>query len=130
MQIPDFCIFALRITNNDSIGKKILDADKFYTFLDGFHIKNDTIEFLTKEAGLVSLYDDYLNHYKHLHVNISALVGSNGAGKSTLVEYVLRLINNFSVSLFGDLPLFPAAEHLTYTTVHENPLTFAQTHCR
>lgn len=114
MQIPDFCIFALRITNNDSIGKKILDADKFYTFLDGFHIKNDTIEFLTKEAGLVSLYDDYLNHYKHLHVNISALVGSNGAGKSTLVEYVLRLINNFSVSLFGDLPLFPAAEHLTY----------------
>lgn len=114
MQIPNFCIFALRITNNESIGKKLLDANQYYTFLNGFHIKDNSVEFHAKEAGIVTLYDDYLNHYRHLHVNISALVGSNGAGKSTLVEFVLRLINNFSVSLFGDLPLFPAAEHLTY----------------
>lgn len=114
MQIPDSCIFALRITNNESIGKKILDANQFYTFLDGFHIKSNSIEFQAKDAGVVSLYDDYFNNYKHLSINISAIVGSNGSGKSTLVEYVLRLINNFAVSLFGDLPLFPAAEHLTY----------------
>lgn len=114
MQIPDFCIFALRITNDNSIGKKILDANQYYTFLDGFYINHNSVEFHAKESGIVTLYDDYLNHYRHLHVNISALVGSNGAGKSTLVEYLLRLINNFSVSLFGDLPLFPAAENLTY----------------
>lgn len=114
MQIPNFCIFALRITNNESIGKKLLDANQYYTFLNGFHIKDNSVEFHAKEAGIVTLYDDYLNHYRHLHVNISALVGSNGAGKSTLVEFILRLINNFSVSLFVDLPLFPAVEHLTY----------------
>lgn len=114
MQIPDFCIFALRITNNESVGKKILDANQYYTFLNGFYINNNSVEFQAKESGIVTLYDDYLNHYRHLHVNVSAMVGSNGAGKSTLVEYILRLINNFSVSLFGDLPLFPAAEHLTY----------------
>lgn len=114
MQLPDFCIFALRITNDNSIGKKILDANQYYTFLDGFYINHNSVEFHAKESGIVTLYDDYLNHYRHLYVNISALVGSNGAGKSTLVEFVLRLINNFSVSLFGDLPLFPAAEHLTY----------------
>lgn len=114
MQLPDFCIFALRITNDNSIGKKILYANQYYTFLDGFYINHNSVEFHAKESGIVTLYDDYLNHYRHLHVNISALVGSNGAGKSTLVEFVLRLINNFSVSLFGDLPLFPAAEHLTY----------------
>lgn len=114
MQIPDFCIFALRITNDNSIGKKILDANQYYTFLDGFYINHNSVEFHAKESGIVTLYDDYLNHYRHLHVNISALVGSNGAGKSTLVEYLLRLINNFSVSLFGDLPLFPATENLTY----------------
>lgn len=114
MQLPDFCIFALRITNDNSIGKKILDANQYYTFLDGFYINHNSVEFHAKESGIVTLYDDYLNHYRHLHVNISALVGSNGAGKSTLVEFVLRLINNFSVSLFGNLPLFPAAENLTY----------------
>lgn len=114
MQLPDFCIFALRITNDNSIGKKILDANQYYTFLDGFYINHNSVEFHAKESGIVTLYDDYLNHYRHLHVNISALVGSNGAGKSTLVEYLLRLINNFSVSLFGDLPLYPAAENLTY----------------
>ncbi len=114
MQLPNFCIFALRITNDNSIGKKILDANQFYTFLDGFYINNNSVKFHAKESGIVTLYDDYLNHYRQMHVNISALVGSNGAGKSTLVEFVLRLINNFSVSLFGNLPLFPAAEHLTY----------------
>ena len=114
MQIPNFCIFALRITNNESIGKKLLDANQYYTFLDGFYINHNSVEFHAKESGIVTLYDDYLNHYRHLHVNILALVGSNGAGKSTLVEFVLRLINNFSVSLFGNLPLFPAAENLTY----------------
>ena len=89
MQIPDFCIFALRITNDNSIGKKILDANQYYTFLDGFYINHNSVEFHAKESGIVTLYDDYLNHYRHLHVNISALVGSNGAGKSTLVEYLL-----------------------------------------
>ena len=44
MQLPDFCIFALRITNDNSIGKKILDANQYYTFLDGFYINNNTIE--------------------------------------------------------------------------------------
>lgn len=73
MQLPDFCIFALRITNDNSIGKKILDANQYYTFLDGFYINNNSVEFHAKKAGIVTLYDDYLNHYRRLQCGLSGV---------------------------------------------------------
>ena len=64
---------------------------------------------------MVNLYNDYVGmDGSPLHVNISAIVGANGSGKSSLVEFILRLMNNFAASLFGEEELHPEAEHLHF----------------
>lgn len=113
-QKTDFCIFALRVTHKDSVGRKILETNKIYPLLRGYHIEGNTITFNAKEACLVSLYDNYMEQSSNIHVSISAIVGANGSGKSTLVEFMLRLINNFAASFFGEEELHPGAEHIHF----------------
>lgn len=113
-QIPDFCIFALRVTHEESVGKKILEANKIYPLLKGYHIAGNTITYNEKEACLVPLYDNYAEQCSRLRVSMSAIVGANGSGKSTLVEFMLRLINNFAASFFGEEELHPGAEHIHF----------------
>lgn len=113
-QILDFCIFALRATHEESVGKKILEANKIYPLLKGYHITGNTITYNEKEACLVPLYDNYVEQSNTLRVSISAIVGSNGSGKSILVEFMLRLINNFAASFFGEEELHPGAEHIHF----------------
>lgn len=111
---PDFCLFALRITDKKSVGRKILETNKIYPLLRGYHFEGSTITYNAKEACLVSLYDNYMKQSSKIHVSISAIVGANGSGKSTLVEFMLRLINNFAASLFGEEELHPGAEHIHF----------------
>lgn len=47
-------------------------------------------------------------------LNISAVVGQNGTGKSTLVDMIIRMINNLSVSVYGEDFVFSSAQHLHY----------------
>lgn len=95
-----FYVFALRVTSDESIGKRKLSANRFYYMLDGFTISEDGIR-VSKERYKKTIYDYYLSG-DHPHVSISAIVGENGAGKSSLVEFELRLINNFASVIFGE----------------------------
>ena len=113
--IPEFNIFALRINKENSTGQKILQANKIYYLLKGYSINKDKISYDESAACVVNLYNDYVGiEGSPLYVNISAVVGANGSGKSTLVEYILRLMNNFAASLFGEEELHPEAEHLHF----------------
>ena len=113
--IPDFNIFALRINKENSTGQKILHANRIYYILKGYYINHDKIIYDESTACMVNLYNDYVGmDGSPLHVNISAIVGANGSGKSSLVEFILRLMNNFAASLFGEEELHPEAEHLHF----------------
>lgn len=114
-QFYDFIIFAVRILQEGSIGQRILKANKFYYLQKGYEISAETIILKSKEATLANLYDDYIGRKgRSLRVSVSAIVGANGSGKSSLVEYILRLLNNFAASLYGETELHPGAEHLHY----------------
>ena len=114
MQLPDFCIFAIRINGENSTGKKILEQGKAYPFLKGFEINGNSIIYHAAEAFYTPLYTSYAGQYSLMNVCVSAIVGENGSGKSTLVEFVLRLVNNFAASFFGEDKLHPYAERIHY----------------
>ena len=114
-QFPDFNIIAVRILQDGTTGQRILKANKIYYLQKGFCISEDKIVLNAKESTIVSLYDDYVGRKgSHLRVSVSAVVGANGSGKSSLVEYILRLLNNFAASIFGEAELHPGAEHLHF----------------
>lgn len=98
-----FYVFAIRITSDNSVGKKKLTANKFYYLLGGFTILEDRI-LVSKNRFQKTIYDYYTSkgHAEVPHISISAIVGENGAGKSSLVEFELRLINNLSAVVFGE----------------------------
>lgn len=48
------------------------------------------------------------------NININAIIGENGTGKSTLVDMIIRLLNNFSASVFGENFIYTSAQHLHY----------------
>ena len=110
-----FYVFALRITSEDSVGKRKLTANKYYYFLDGFTIYDDRI-LVSKSRYKKTIYDYYPNvgQSSKPHVSISAIVGENGAGKSSLIEFELRLINNFSSILFGEDANIESWPHLHF----------------
>ena len=46
----------------------------------------------------VKVLDENKQPLEMQFVNISAIVGKNGCGKSSLVEFLIQLINNFSIN--------------------------------
>lgn len=57
---PDFCLFTLRITDKESVGRKIIETNKIYPLFMEYHFERSTITYNAKEACLVSLYDNYM----------------------------------------------------------------------
>ncbi len=110
-----FYVFALRVTSEDSIGKRKLSANKYYYLLDGFTVYDDRI-LVSKDRYKKTIYDYYENenHFSAPHISISAIVGENGAGKSSLLEFELRLINNFSAVIFGEYAKVDGWPHLHF----------------
>lgn len=98
-----FYVFAIRVTCDESVGKRKLMADRPYYLLDGFTILNDKV-LVTKDRLKKTIYDYYDGGGTNTdpHISINAILGENGAGKSSLVEFELRLINNFSAIIFGE----------------------------
>jgi predicted ATPase len=112
-----FCVFAVRVNTDKTTGQRKLRAGVPYYLMQGFNVEGDTVR--VDRMADVSLKDSIFNHsYKNqstrAHINFSAIVGMNGSGKSTLVEYMLRLINNLSASLFGEYKMNAATDRLHY----------------
>ena len=120
-----FYVFALRITSEDSVGKRKLSANRYYYLLDGFTINDDRI-LVSKDRYKKTIYDYYLNetHSSYPHISISAIVGENGSGKSSLVEFELRLINNFSAVIFGEYAKNNGLPHLHFIEGVEGELYY------
>lgn len=109
-----FCVFAVRVCSEDSVGRRKLVPVKMYYFLEGFSVLEDRI-LISKERFNKSVHDYYNNSGNSgPHVIVSAIVGENGAGKSSLIEYEMRLINNFSTALFGEYAKVNGWPHLHY----------------
>ena len=111
-----FAIIAVRCDDKHCTGRKNLIPGKIYQLLNGYSITEKTINVDSERKALNLLYDDYNpeNTNGVPHVQFSAIVGKNGSGKSSLVELMMRIINNFSTSLYGEVNSDPAANRLHY----------------
>lgn len=102
MGLAAFNVFAVRVSPECSTGRKILGCDKPYFLLNGYTISDDEILVDMRAAEDANVFNDYLRtHYSDLCVNISAVAGANGSGKSSLVEFMMRLLNNFSAAFMA-----------------------------
>ena len=118
-----FQIIAVGISENTNLGRRGLKGNLYY-FYRGYQII-DNGNVIKCERGLSDceqVFNDYLveqslkaSKTKTVpRISISAIVGKNGSGKSTIVEFVLRLINNFSAMMFGEQLAGEGLEHLHY----------------
>lgn len=112
-----FCIFAVRVNTDMTTGQRKLRAGEPYYLMQGFSVEGDMVrvDYRANTALKDSIFNQsYESQSTRAHINFSAIVGMNGSGKSTLVEYMLRLINNFSASFFGEYKLNAATDRLHY----------------
>jgi len=122
MSSKNLSFIALRVLSDDCTGKKNLEVNKYYcfqkgvTFVDETHI--DVSSQLVKELKEGTVFDEYIcaaGRDDLPSVSITAIVGKNGSGKSSIIEMVMRLINNFATSTFGENPpTNKAVERLRY----------------
>ena len=123
--MTEFYIFAVVVTSEGSVGKRKLKAFTPYFLCDGWHIEGSKIIRSKKNLLYKSPYNEYLQTKNGLSLSISAIVGENGSGKSSLVEFIIRLINNFATSIFGEQNMTLAFEHLHYIDGVEGRLYFS-----
>lgn len=119
-----FQVFAVEVLDNSRVGKRGLKGNTVYYLYRGYQVMDDgeTIKVDNSVVERSDVFNDYLlEQARHSssgkiipHVSISAIVGKNGSGKSTVVEFMLRLINNFSAMLFGEQLVGGGASHLHY----------------
>lgn len=112
-----FCVFAVRVNRDGSTGQRKLLAGVPYYLMKGFEVEGDTIRIERYADTLLrdSIFNQsYQNQTTRAHLNFCAIVGMNGSGKSTLVEYMLRLINNCSASVFGEYKKNAATDRLHF----------------
>lgn len=123
--MTEFNIFAVVVTSEGSVGKRKLKAFTPYFLCDGWHFEGSKIIRSKKKILYKSPYNEYLQSKNGLSLSISAIVGENGSGKSSLVEFIIRLINNFATSIFGEQNMTLAFEHLHYIDGVEGRLYFS-----
>lgn len=123
--MTEFNIFAVVVTSEGSVGKRKLKAFTPYFLCDGWHFEGSKIIRSKKKMLYKSPYNEYLQSKNGLSLSVSAIVGENGSGKSSLVEFIIRLINNFATSIFGEQNMTLAFEHLHYIDGVEGKLYFS-----
>ena len=86
-------------------------------FYQGFQISDDERDIYVSETAFNdSILFERLNapSLPKTELSISAIVGKNGTGKSTVIELLIRMVNNLSAAIYGEYPIYSAAEHLHY----------------
>lgn len=117
-----FYPIAIRILSDGSVGAKKLAPDTFYYFVQGIKFSNDgnSVIFSTNRiedtiyTDIKDLCDNENLPNNGLNLTFSALVGANGSGKSTLVELFVRLVNNFSACIIGEVSEVVNKPHLHF----------------
>ena len=128
-----FQVFAVRLSEN-SIGRRGLKETQVYYFYQGYNISEDRNTISVSRDCL--FHDNIFNDYQleqslkasssktTPHISISAIVGKNGSGKSTIIEFMIRLINNYSAMLFGEQMSDNNLSHLHYINRVEGELYY------
>lgn len=100
-----FTILGVKCNSEESTGKRKMTPMQIYQFLQGYEIKEDSIEMRKGQQVLNTLYDDFYSVGVNgiPHIQISAIVGQNGSGKSSVIEFMMRLINNFAAATIGEI---------------------------
>lgn len=122
-----FCVFAVCVNSDKSIGQRKLLAGVPYYLMEGFSVEEDMVKIAVVADTFLkdSIFNQsYKNQTTRAHLNFSAIVGMNGSGKSTLVEYMIRLINNFSASIFGEYKKNVATDRLHFIDGVDGELFF------
>lgn len=111
-----FYPIALRVLRDGCVGAKKLATGTFYYFIQGVQISVQPDKIISEEANRIEdeIYARNTGNPDDLNISFSAIVGENGSGKSTLIELFIRLINNFSASLFGEYTSVPGKSHLHF----------------
>lgn len=119
-----FQVFAVEVMEDSRIGKRGLKGHTVYYLYQGYSIENNgqTVRVQSSIEDNSNVFNDYLLEASRKstaaktvpHISISAIVGKNGSGKSTIIEFMLRLVNNFSAILFGEQLAGDSSSHLHY----------------
>ena len=124
----EFCVFAVKVLKEGSVGQRKLKSNIPYFFRSGFEIcDDDSLSIDTTKMCVNGLYDEMSIPKKRRsvpHVSVTAIVGENGSGKSTLIEFMLRILNNFAAKTLGDTLIFPGAERLHHVSDVHGELYF------
>lgn len=104
-----------------SIQKKVF-GQKWLYFHEGYELSDVDNEELQSQTAYgyklrveENAYDDaVLYDQQDMCVNICAIVGENGSGKSSTVELMIRILNNLSVALRGEIKRNVVSEHLYF----------------
>ena len=115
-------------TDIRSMQKSLYGQESWFYFYDGVSIENckgggyeaflpeglfdsDSVLYRSDKHPRVLTVQN--KHYLQ-NINISAIIGENGTGKSTLVDMIIRILNNFSATVFGENYIYSSAQHLHY----------------
>lgn len=131
MEESPFFLIALKVGQNSVRGKRVLKDPLPYYFCQGYTISDDGEHIYFDENKCLDerVFNDYLiekagENVSIPKVSIHAIVGKNGSGKSTLVEMIIRLLNNFAASLFGEQITDHYTAHLHYIDKVEGELYY------
>lgn len=116
MQNLKFQYLALKLHNVPANSKYVrmqrnLHSGILYSFVDGIEVLEEEVRI---NDVAKNTFCEIRANGNEVSLSINAIVGENGSGKSTLIDYIVRILNNLSATIFGEEYRTPGAEHLHF----------------